>query len=357
MKKTIATLKSIRKISHVLPALMAVITQHERYQTKAGRDFEWTHASYVHDVFRLYEVIFWRRYGIRCENSVGMEYIDGKKIITKNFYTIEAGLVHMEGLVRIAIKEIARFRLPKLFPFRIHIPMAIFVTPIGQFGLPTSPYLFAVALDGTNTGNNNTGTSLSSFTWTQDCAGSNRFFASGWGVPLTDDRTSSTFDGVSCTNIQKAQTGGLTRWSYLDYLVGPHTGTALTFTGNFSQADPGLGASATYTGVASSLDGSNSGTSTAATSQTVSITTTVDNDWLVGWFTNDFGANTAGSNTTVRVNLTSRVLVDTNAAQTPAGSHSLQATDGGANNYLGLALAISPGTQAGVANGGFLRFM
>src|SRR5690349_16076088 len=65
LELALGTIRSITSWRYILPAILAILTNHPRYLPK----IEWANDSCVHNIFRLYELIFWRRVGIRAELS------------------------------------------------------------------------------------------------------------------------------------------------------------------------------------------------------------------------------------------------------------------------------------------------
>lgn len=200
----------------------------------------------------------------------------------------------------------------------------------------------AIALDAQSNGATSVTTSLS---WSHTCTGSNLALIVGiWNA--SDGVTSVTYNGVAMTQIAKLlMTGGAAgQYIYLYYLLNPATGTnTVAVTGATGGLD---GASTSFTGVKQSgqPDSFNSSGSASTASLTTSTTTVADNTWLVGWAYT--GATmSAGANTTLRGQPVAGILsmMDSNAAQTPAGSHSLTVTQ--AANFAGSIVAsISPFT-------------
>ena len=78
------------------PYILATITRKPRYQVKAGVNFKWN-SQVVHNIFRVYELIFGRKYGVRCE-----AYSDSNG--NYKFFTIEARLAHYETVVKSLFK-------------------------------------------------------------------------------------------------------------------------------------------------------------------------------------------------------------------------------------------------------------
>ena len=151
-------------------------------------------------------------------------------------------------------------------------------------------------------------------------AGDDRLLIVNVRGDTTDTGASVTYNGVSMTQFNKLEIPG-DRWMYAFYLFNPATGSntvAITGTVNRTVA-------AYYTGVGSyETSSTNTGT---ATSLTTSVTTTADNCWLIGVADKvSPGTLVAGTNTTSRGASSNDNIIDTNAAQTPAGSHSMQMT-------------------------------
>lgn len=102
-------------------------------------------------------------------------------------------------------------------------------------------------------------------------------------------------------------------------------------------------ASASYTGAAQTgqPDAFNSAT-TSGTSISVAVITVADNCWVTGFFFNEANtAFTAGANTTRRIT-GFYSMMDTNAAQTPAGSYSIAATWTNSNSGAVCAASFAP---------------
>lgn len=77
----------------ILATILATLTQHPRYKVVAGADFQWAKNSWSYNAFRVYELVFWRREGIRKEASVSS---DG----SVTCYTWEARVAFTEAKIR-----------------------------------------------------------------------------------------------------------------------------------------------------------------------------------------------------------------------------------------------------------------
>jgi hypothetical protein len=132
---------------------------------------------------------------------------------------------------------------------------------------------------------------------------------------------------------------------YVYSLANPTIGANNVVVNNTGGANYIYAASVSYTGVdqVTPIDVSSTATS-AATSLSKSVTTTVNNDWLVGYFSGGtLGSTfTAGTSTTLRTSGSAawNVMTDSNSAQTPAGSFSLAVNASGAEHLGAIVLAI-----------------
>lgn len=322
IEKRIRTIFEARNIKEILPRILVAITGHQRYLPK----IEWSNKLWTHNVFRFYELIFWRRFGIRHEMTTLLE--NGR--ITHTCHSLESIFVLSEQYLR------EFFATLKLKPFKIYIP--ILQTPQG-IPLFASPYLFAIAYDNSIDVSINPASNTVAYT----CSGSNRYLMVGTLKQSSRYFTSVTYSGTGMTEIGTKQfytaaSEYVQTWS----LLNPASGS-----NNIVGTDTGAGTvgiiAASYTGVdTSALDTSNIASSATATNITNTMTTTADNCWLVGYF-RFAGTITAGSNTTLRRSASNINMGDTNAAQTPAGSHSIAGTHNPTNDFVYIGgVAIKP---------------
>lgn len=170
-----------------------------------------------------------------------------------------------------------------------------------------------------------------------------------------DPVTSVTYAGNACTFIDKLLMTGAAAGQYIHlyYYLNPPTGSQ-TIQVNTSGNLLGYISVATYTGVKQSgqPDASNKGGSSSTSSQSVSVTTTADNSWLIGYA---YTGNTmsAGTGTTLRGGPVAGILqmIDANSATTPAGSDSLIVTQ--TASFAGMIVAsfapyVAPSTSKGI---------
>ncbi len=139
-------------IEKIFPSIVASITGHPRYKDIARQP-----SSYWASVpFAFWERIAWRRYGLRIETTTFST--NGKSITYAHSW--ESALCLIEQKIRDIFHDALKLRVK---PFRIYVPML--ATPHG-FAIPASPYLFALAVDSTGTGNNSGTASSGSFNFT-----------------------------------------------------------------------------------------------------------------------------------------------------------------------------------------------
>lgn len=153
--------------------------------------------------------------------------------------------------------------------------------------------------------------------------------------------TSLTWGGVALTMKEGSIATPGRGWSSLWYGLAPANG-AVTLGWTYASSDSPVISWSLYNGVKQvAPEASAQSTATSATSITTAVTTISDNAFVVGGASNNFGTPTAGANTTARF-LNVRSVFDSGAPQTPAGSKSLQLTNGAAGNWGMGVMAIAP---------------
>lgn len=318
-------------IRRIPPTVLALLTGADRYFPK----IDWASDNWTHNVFRVYELIFGRRFGIRAEitswNGMG-----NRGMIAHSF---EGACTVLESYARAYLKSW------RLVPFRVYVPM---MQTVGGFPVPASPWLFAIAIDTTT--QDYSGSAGTVVDVAHTAGGSDRFAWAGffYQKATTTTVTAMTYDSVSM--VATANTpqsipanGNNSQEVFLYGLASPTTTTNATVSVTFAAAYLGAYlAVVTYTGCQSSstADASTSASGTAAGS-TLTLTTIADNCWLVGFWRCEIGGGVAGTNTTMRYNNTDGGIGDTNAAQTPAGSYSVAYSFASAI-YGGIAASFGP---------------
>lgn len=253
---------------------------HPLFKKRYIPDIEWSGGKLItHDVFRLFERIFGRKFGIRAEASVRAEYVDGKIIQHQEFYTMEAFLVFCECAVRKYIKNLE-------FGFEfIELPVFQFAGVLPQQeGIRIPIFKFAIA--NTSTVVNGFTSNGTSCTISLTTSGSDRA-AIGciWTWNAANTYTSTTYAGSTMTELGNRAADG--SGSFIR-LTGKHNAT--TGTNNLISNTSGnmqhISTAASYSGVNSTSaaaafpDTATSGTSSGVTSITASLTTSVSNSWV-----------------------------------------------------------------------------
>lgn len=195
----------------------------------------------------------------------------------------------------------------------------------------------SIAFDATS---NNSASSSGNVTWSHTCSGVNRYLlvyvVAGSGTPT------ATYNGTSMTLID-SNAGVI---GYLFGLANPSSGVN---TVSISSGVSILGGIAlSYTGVAqtSSVDVFGN-VSSNVTSQTKSLTSTVDKDWMIALGSSPSAGMSAGASTTQRANPaftggtpTAMYGCDSNADKTPTGTYSLTMNTSNSSNTTMFAVML-----------------
>lgn len=217
----------------------------------------------------------------------------------------------------------------------------------------------AIAFDATTT--SSLGSAVTSITFSHTCTGSNRILfvctANNGGANVTG----VTYNGVAMTNIWGALSNGAPSKSYLWYLIAPATG-ANNVVVSLSASVSVIAKVVSYTWASQTWqpDSNSSNWPTTTTSFTASTTTVADNSWLImcGMGRNA-NAITAGANTTIRSPIEALLawlfVLDSNSAQTPAGSKSMNVTSA-SQEFTGIMASFSP-SIASTSNPALLFFL
>lgn len=181
------------------------------------------------------------------------------------------------------------------------------------------------------------------------CTGTDRYLFVGILIQSGQSCTGVTYNGVSMTQLVSLSTNNVSanETIYLFGLANPASGTN-NVVASFSGAGTRGFMASSFTGAkqTSSIDATNSGTGSSGTA-TVSVTTTSNNAWLVGYARGQSNVS-AGSSTTLRGATDNVNMMDSNAAKTPAGSYSLNFTTASNNNWGSIVAALAPTATAQV---------
>ncbi len=187
----------------------------------------------------------------------------------------------------------------------------------------------------------------STLTFSHTCASGALLFVSARGA-LTDTLTGITYNGSAMTFVGKKAIPSA-RYHYLYVLGAPTSGAhnvVISFSGNTGM----IGIASSYLGTnnSSTVDSSNTGSANSgASSFTLSTTTVADNCWVFMYGANDNGDSfTEGANTSIIDQTGSgEAIMDTNAAQTPAGSKTMGVSWTGSDGWLAIMASFAPSTS------------
>lgn len=168
----------------------------------------------------------------------------------------------------------------------------------------------------------------------------------GIGVGNGVTISSCTYNGVAASTVgvsSEVNPGGQKLFLY--YLPNPASGAnnVVIVTSNATGWE---GMVATYAGVVPLIPEANNTVTNTGSPISVAVTTLTDNAWVSGFFRNGSGNNVAGANTVIRGGSSPISFADTNAAQTPAGSHSLNVTFAGGGVMGAIVVSLAPSTTS-----------
>lgn len=190
-----------------------------------------------------------------------------------------------------------------------------------------------------------------SITWSHTCTGSDRaLFVTVLGDDNdpADEVSGITYNSVSMTRVGTTKTGNL-RKIYLYALANPSSGANNVVVSFSASQGYAFGASVSYTGVNQTTPYDDEGTyasgSEVSSPYNQTITTTVDNSWVMMTLTGA-GAGAAGTDTTERYDNTAILIYDSNAVVSPAGDRVLQMTYSASHYIESVYCAILPPAAA-----------
>jgi hypothetical protein len=324
-------------------SLISFITRRPRYVPK----FE-TGPYWVFNVFRVYEQIFGRRYGIRCESTS-----DDKGNV--QFYTWEAALMYVEGKLR-------SFKLPEFS--RVHVPA--FQMAGVPLSFTKSPYLFAITAPSNNASGLTSFGSGNPSSQSMTPSGTDRVllwysmaYSNGGGqYGSTASATFNTSESATSVGAQLVvnNAGGLGSFSAW-YRVAP-TATTANATVTISNSQSG---GALYLAVYSGVDqttpthGWATASSSGSANSNVNVTTTVANAYVTGWQNNNGVAVSLGTGMTARVTDGGGVRVQDSGELASPQTFNWNAIHSSIPWGCG-AFALSPVASAS-SNSGFFRLM
>lgn len=245
---------------------MATFTRHPREIVVIGIDFEWTNL-WSYNAFRMYEVVFGRKAGLRHESRTAYTYIDGELIVSYHFATWESLVTHSEKMVRDYFKTWK-------FDFRwVSLPQ---LAIIGGVPLSTT-YRFSIAFVVVDHNNDNTAT-VSTVTITHSPAGSNiADVVFGIFNSVSDLGMTATDNAVSMPVLDKIALG-TARWVYTFFLNPTTSGNIVVHTGSNAAL---AGVVMSYSGNVGGLDNHTIVNGSAATTFSTTIVTSTANEFVV----------------------------------------------------------------------------
>lgn len=260
-----------------------------RYRPEITWSYFWTH-----NIFRAYEIVFGRKFGIKAEMTSTAYRHKGKMYVTHKAWSFEAKVALTETVIRELLQSVSEWRMPRLVLVPMYSPMYQFSNSLKlPSGIP-SPYRFAIAFDATSHSTSpGIGSGSSPFSWSHTCTGSNLTLVVG---SLGETGISAgTYNSVSMTQqgtnqLDSAGNSASSMWT----LFGPSTGAnniTMTFTANSVYFVAG-----SYSGTNQSAVDSHTQNKTTVDATSYSLTTTVvaSNCWLVAVASteNDTGCGT-----------------------------------------------------------------
>lgn len=333
----------------ILPTIIAKITGSPRYFP----DMKLVENSYTHNLFRYYEQIFGRTWGVRAEMSTFVSRDDyGVLTIERKFHTFESLAIYTEGVIRSKIKNWKIPNIPSEYTFAILDLFGYrraFIQNGGFFN--NCGYTFALAI-GTTTYNPNPSTINTSITFAHDATGADILIVGG-GVRSAI--TSATYNGASVTMLTGATNGSTN--AALGSKASPSSGSNNVVI-NFTSSARNAGFATNFSGSAGTV-----GTPANATGSTVNITGGAITG-AVGTIIISFATHAEGTNTFTVANGATQIFNTANAntdmASYIAGSGSSTnmnwTNSGNSNAWASSAVAVNPAGGATV-NSGFLMFM
>lgn len=338
--------KRVHWARFIVPQIMTFMTGKKRYLP----EINWE-GNITHKIFRTYELIFWRKEGLRPE-SMTTKAPDENGVYreTRHFFTAEAFISHTESLARAQVKRLiqkGRIIDRELMVFFTSLFASKFeyvMVGMGPLGYDTknSPYRFAIAFGNAATG---TEVNTSSDSYSLTTSGSDRIAVFGGYIRGTSNfATGLTYNSASATEIGSQSNPGGTYDDkpYMFYKIAPTTGSNTVAT-TYTTGGYHVGCGASYSGAKQSGQPDNNGANSGSTtSLTTSITPVADNCWTVLIAVNSNG-QTASTGATLRSGSgANAILCDSNGAIHPAASYSMTTTQSASQPEIHKIASIAP---------------
>lgn len=202
-----------------------------------------------------------------------------------------------------------------------------------------------ITFDAATNGGSGTGTSL---TYAHTCTGDKRILFVGVNLynPGADDLTGVTYASVAMTQIAKvSNASGSGQISYLYYLINPATGANNVVISKNNGAATIRSNAASYRGAKQSEQPDASGTNSTNASINISksVTTIVENCWMVSFTFNDGAQVLESTGTTARNTAGVFMAIGDSNAALPVGAYSMAWTLGaGTANWTMVNASFAP---------------
>jgi len=313
--------------------LVSNITKAKRYIPEVGTDFEWNQKLLTPNLFRMFELVCGRRFGVRAENTtiVQRDPIKGTQVI-RVFHTWEALIVETE----VNFRKI--FNIRKNFSFFKDwleglVEIKIYV-PVFSGGIPnmSSPYVFAVGVDSTST-KISASASGATLTVNHTVSGSNvaMVLAGGERASLS----SATYNGTSLTAFTNSAYS--VQNMRQAYLMSPTTGTN-SLVGNFSNNWSTMHCT-TFTGASGVTHGGNNGSASNQTSMSSASVTVASGELATDGITHGTTVIVGGSQT--QLANTFNANGNGSSYRNSAGTYTLNWTAGAGSVWAGSVAVVS----------------
>lgn len=328
----------------ILPTILALLTGHDRYFP----EIQWSRACWTSNIFRVYEWLFGRRFGIRRESVVCYGKVGGVETVVHRLYTVEAVLSYAEGLLREYLKN---WELGFKF---VRIPQFA----IAGGGQMPGIFNFAIAYEAEGQAYVGSGTATASFSLTT--AGSDRIITGFTYDQTTSQTTTATYNSIAMTEVTNFTPSGTAPFRFYSfYQVNPTIGSNTCAATRSGTSNDYYFFAGTYSGAKQTGQPDNSVTNQSlatVTSLTFTLTTVADNCWTTLGAASNWGGLAASTGSTLRGSVINSFggYFDSNAAKTPAGSTSMTIScSTGTPSFWGpggIMLSIAPAVASGPAN-------
>lgn len=314
---------------------MVQLTRQNRYLP----DIEFKKGAWIYNCFRLYELVFWRRVGVRAEASAVSDGVNTYYA----YHTVEAALHNLEQSVRKYFKDF------NFVPFKIYVPQL--ATPQGV--VFASPYLFAIGFDTSGAADSGGDTGAAAVSLAASGANEKAMMFVAWEVAMSFSTLTVNGSASGVTQIGSEFSNATInldcRCYYLDNPPTSSVSYALSASPSFTCRI----AVNLYSGTATGAEDSTATNSAVADTLTVTTTVVASNCWLVGvgmGFPSGGNAITGGSGTTMRSGAPTTFFYSADSNGTVGtGSQSLIFNKASGTTMGGFVVSIAP-SASGPAN-------